>query len=143
MKTLLVAALLVCGLTLPASAADSSSDIAKAHVAAIAHGDVAGLANYRSDAFVWWVGGPLDGTYAGAQIPTLWKKFAAPGRDLTSHINSMNTYANPKGATVVADVTYIGAPTGAAPIQLHVVHTLLIREGMIQDEIWQVVPAAS
>ncbi|WP_237480743.1 hypothetical protein [Lichenibacterium dinghuense] len=47
--------------------AGPAAEMAQAHIAAIAKGDVAAItASTAPNAALHWVGGPLDGTYAGA-----------------------------------------------------------------------------
>ena len=57
--------------------AGPAPDMAQAHIAAITKGDVAAItASTAPNAALHWVGGPLDGTYAGADMQKgIWTKF--------------------------------------------------------------------
>jgi ketosteroid isomerase-like protein len=52
---------------------------ARAHLDAVAASDVEALMrDYAGDAYLEWVGGPLDGRYRGkAEIRAVWQKFIA------------------------------------------------------------------
>jgi hypothetical protein len=121
----------------PAFAQSDPSSFAQAHVANIASGNAAALAaDYRPDAFLWWVGGPLDGTYGGSSaISAVWTKFAAAQGTLKADITGMSIAANPNGQTVVADVVYSGPKASITVRQV-----MLVRGGHLQDEIWQISP---
>jgi ketosteroid isomerase-like protein len=120
----------------PAYADDDPATFVRAHVQKIAAGDTQGLAaDYRPDAILWWVGGPLDGSYPGATIAGVWKKFVTAQGLLTPDVAGVTVDGNPKGQTVVADVTYTGAHGS-----LRVRQVILVRDGHVQDEIWQLVP---
>jgi hypothetical protein len=108
----------------------------QSHVANIASGNVAGLAaDYRPEAFLWWVGGPLDGFYGSSTaIAGTWKKFAGQG-PFKATIGPVTVAGNPAGQTVVADVTYAGPKATISVRQV-----MLVRAGHLQDEIWQIDP---
>ena len=115
--------------------ASQPADDAKLHFQAIASGDVALLMRgYADNAQFNWVGGPLDGTYTGADnIRGAWEKFAknAPLKVTADH---MEESVNPKGATVTANVLF----EGKQPIKVR--YVLGYREGKIVSETWQIDP---
>jgi hypothetical protein len=119
----------------PAVAQDDPNAFVRAHVQKIASGDSSLAADYRPDAFLWWVGGPLDGTYSGGSIGGVWTKFSAAQGTLTVDVSNVTVAANPKGQTVEADVLYHGAKG-----TLHIRQVVLLRQGHVQDEIWQIEP---
>jgi hypothetical protein len=125
-----------------AGAADPvAAGVFQAHIAAVAKKDGPTLiAQYRPEAFVWWIGGGLDGTYSGPAITALWTKFAATPGTLTPTIANLTQYDNPKGSTISADITYAGTNAAGAPVSVHAYEVLAIRDGKIQDDIWQVIP---
>jgi hypothetical protein len=134
----LVIAAAASAATIPAQAQSDPAAFARAHVQKIAAGDTAALASdYRSDAFLWWVGGPLDGSYAGPAIESVWKKFAAAQGTLQGDVSDVTVAANPRGQTVIANATYRGDKG-----TLNIRQVMLVRGGRVQDEIWQIVPAA-
>ncbi|MDN3921373.1 nuclear transport factor 2 family protein [Roseateles violae] len=127
-----IAALLAAGQAIAAPA-----DEARAHFQAIAAGDLPALMQgYAEGARFEWVGGPLDGSYAGSEaIRAVWSKFAAAqGGPLKLAVDKLEESANPKGATVSAHVLF----EGKAAIKVRYVLTL--REGKIVSEIWQIDP---
>jgi hypothetical protein len=140
MKKLLAALVIVAAsaATIPAQAQSDPATFARAHVQKIAAGDTAALASdYRSDAFLWWVGGPLDGSYTGPAIESVWKKFAAAQGTLQGDVSDVTVAANPSGQTVIANAIYRG-DKGTLSIR----QVILVRDGRVQDEIWQIVSAA-
>jgi hypothetical protein len=107
----------------------------RAHIERIAAADPGPLASdYLPDAFLWWVGGPLNGAYSGGTIEATWKKFAAQGK-FDADVESLSEAANPAGATFVADVTYKGEKA-----TLRVREVFLVRGDKLEDEIWQIAP---
>ena len=134
MKTVLATiALFASGTT--AALAGPASDMAKAHIDAIAKGDTAAVtAAYAPSATLHWVGGPLDGTYTGPEIAATWAKFAKAQTGLKATVVEMRESMNPKGATVVADVVF--ANDNKIPVR----YVMLFRDGKLTDEIWQIDP---
>ena len=117
---------------LPASSAEMQTNM---HVQAIASGNVAKLATeYAPDARLEWIGGPLDGTYRGAQIAEVWAKFTKAQGPRGATSANMETSTNPKGATVSLNGLY----RGKADVKVRQVITY--RNGLIMNEIWQVDP---
>jgi len=116
-------------------------DVAKAqaHLNAVAAGDLAALMqDYTEDAYMDWVGGPLDGRYHGkAAIGAVWQKFIAAnaGKPRPAKFSKLESYANPKGASVEASAEYGGTPSAK------VRHVLTYRDGDLTTEIWQIAPA--
>lgn len=103
----------------------------------IARGEVGALVGaYGPSATLHWVGGPLDGTYSSSdKLKEAWTKFTgAQGSDQKAKIAAISEAANPKGATVTADVVFAGKNT------VKVRYVLLYREGKLADEVWQVNP---
>ncbi len=111
------------------------TDDAKMHFQAIGSGDMPTLMHgYADNAQFNWVGGPLDGTYTGADnIRGVWEKFSksAPLKVTSSNIEES---ANPKGATVTSNVLF----EGKQPIKVR--YVLGYREGKIVSETWQIDP---
>ena len=112
---------------------------AEAHLHAVATGDVETLmADYSDDAFMDWVGGPLDGRYHGkAAIREVWTKWAAAneGKPRQARFGKMEQYANPKGASLQASAEYAGKTS------VKVWHALVYRDGQLATELWQIAPA--
>jgi len=129
-----LAPLLLLALATPALA--GPADDAQKHFQAIAAGDLPALAaGYAENARLEWVGGPLDGSYAGkAAIQAVWEKFAKAQGPLTLAVDRVEESANPKGTTVSANVQF----TGKAPIKVR--YVLTYRDGKIASETWQIDP---
>ncbi|MBI5068552.1 MAG: nuclear transport factor 2 family protein [Deltaproteobacteria bacterium] len=129
-----LAPLLLLALATPAFA--GPADDAHKHFQAIAAGDLAALSSaYAENARLEWVGGPLDGAYAGsAAIQGVWEKFARAQGPLTVAVARVEESANPKGSTVSAHVMF----TGKAPIKVR--YVLTYRDGKIASETWQIDP---
>jgi ketosteroid isomerase-like protein len=127
--------LLAATLTLLAGSAEAGpADDARAHFDAIARGDVeAIMAQYGDGAMFQWVGGPLDGHYQGDQIRTVWSKFAG-NAPLKARISGEQVNANPKGATVTANVVF----EGKKPIPVR--YILVYRGDRLVSEVWQIDP---
>ena len=135
MKTLTCTGLALALMT-GAALAGHAADKAQAHIDAIARGDVAAItAAYGNDATLHWVGGPLDGTYAGMdKMRDVWGWFGAAQGPLKASVANALESANPRGATVVANVTFAGKGT------VKVRHVMLFREDKLVSETWQIDP---
>lgn len=109
---------------------------ANAHFKAIAAGDVAKITQtYASNAALQWVGGPLDGTYAGAdKIKEVWSNFVKAQGMLELTMGKLEESANPKGATITANVEFKGKSS------IKVRYVLVYREGQLVNEVWQIDP---
>ena len=116
--------------------AGSPADLAKAHFQAIGQGEVATVtAAYTEDSTFQWIGGPLDGAYSGkAAIAEVWRKFTGAQGKLKVEVSNMVANANPKGATVTADVKFTGKKT--IPVR----YVLTYRGDQLVTEIWQIDP---
>lgn len=123
----------------PAFAGPLEDAKARAHLNAVAAGNLDALmADYPDDAYMDWVGGPLDGRYRGkAAIREVWQKFIASngGQPRPAKFGKFEPYANPKGASIEASAEY----GDAKPVKVW--HVLVYREGSLTTEIWQVAPA--
>lgn len=119
-----------------ASAFAGPADDAKAHFQAIAAGDLDKImANYSGKAVFQWIGGPLDGTYDGAEaISGVWTKFTKANAPLSASVEQLSESANPKGSTVTANVTFSGKNT------IKVRYVLTYRDGRLVNEVWQIDP---
>jgi hypothetical protein len=116
--------------------AGPASDNAQAHFRAIAGGQVENLlSQYADSATLEWVGGPLDGRYAGkVALSEVWGKFAKAQGELTVKVSGVQESANPKGATVTANVVFSGKN------DIKVRYVLTYRDGKIVNEVWQIDP---
>ncbi len=119
-----------------AAFAGPAADNANQHFKAIAAGDVDGVMRaYGNDAQLQWVGGPLDGVYRGdAKIKETWAKFSQAQGKLQLAVSKLEESANPKGATVTANVEF----TGKAPIKVR--YVLTYRDNKLVSEVWQIDP---
>jgi hypothetical protein len=112
---------------------------ARAHLDAVAAGDLDALMkDYADDAYLEWVGGPLDGRYRGkAEIRAVWTKFIAAnaGKPRPANFGKLVSFANPKGATVQQRADYAGQ------VPVKVWHALTYRDGSLTTEVWQIAPA--
>ncbi|MFN3750760.1 MAG: nuclear transport factor 2 family protein [Thiobacillus sp.] len=112
---------------------------AAAHLRAAAAGDVEALMrDYTDDAWLDWVGGPLDGRYRGKPaIRAVWEKFAAQNDGLPrpSRSGRVEQYAHPQGVMLTASAEFGGKTT------VRVRHVLVYRDGELATEIWQIAPA--
>lgn len=135
MKRLLAAATLTV-LALGTATAGQLTDEATHHFQAIASGNVTALMNdYANHAQLNWVGGPLDGTYNGTEnIRTVWGKFTKAVGPLKVNVDKLEEAANPKGATVTANVQFEGKQT------IKVRYVLTYRENKLVSETWQIDP---
>jgi hypothetical protein len=122
----------------PATAGPLDEARARAHLEAVAAGNLDALMrDYAPDAYMDWVGGPLDGRYQGeAAIRLVWQKFIASneGQPRTAKFGKLEPYANPKGATIEAAAIY----GGKTPVKVW--HALTYRDGVLTTEIWQISP---
>lgn len=129
--------LMLAALTFTVTAqAGPASDQADTHFRAIGSGDLQVLLRgYQDGAQLQWVGGPLDGSYAGKDaIRGVWEKFTGSQGPLAVAIENVQESANPKGATVTANLLF----NGKAPIKVR--HALVIRDNLVVSETWQVDP---
>lgn len=118
--------------------AGPAEDAARAHFAAIGSAQVDAIMDqYTSDATFQWVGGPLNGGYAGAdKIKEVWAKFAKGGPFEVS-LGKVEESVNDKGATVTANVQF----QGKAAIKVR--YVLVYRDGKLVNEVWQIDPKLS
>lgn len=114
--------------------------LAAQRLGAIARGDTeAVLQGYGEDAALHWVGGPLDGTYREReQIAAVWRRFAAAQGPMRATLGTVAEGTNPRGATVITPVAFAGERAA-----LKVRHVVVVRDGRVVNEIWQVDPALS
>ncbi|MEN3294113.1 MAG: hypothetical protein V7642_3366 [Burkholderiales bacterium] len=123
----------------PAVAGALDEAKARAHLDAVAAGNVDALMrDYADDAYMEWVGGPLDGRYHGkTAIHAVWQKFIAAnaGNARPAKFSKLEAYANPKGASVEVKAEY----GGVTPVK--VLHLLTYRDGSLTTEVWQIAPA--
>lgn len=133
-----LAILFCCLIPAAALAGPLEEKKAEAHLKAVAAGDIDALMrDYTADAYMDWVGGPLDGRYRGkAAILEVWKKWAAlnDGKPRQARMGKPSQYANPKGVSVETSAEYSGKTTAK------VWHILVYREGDLATEIWQIAP---
>jgi len=140
-KSFLTLAIAASPLWAPPSACAGPLDEAKArdHLAAIAAGDLETLMrDYADDAYMEWVGGPLDGRYRGKdQIRVVWQKFIAvnEGKPRPVRLSKPQAYTNPRGASVEAKAAYDGK------LPMKVWHVLTYREGELSTEVWHIAPS--
>jgi hypothetical protein len=135
MKRSLLAISIAAGFIGAAHAGQAANDAAT-HFLAIASGDLSVLMRgYNDAAQLQWLGGPLDGSYAGAAaIRGVWEKFGKAQGPLKATVESVEESANPRGATVTANVLFVGK----APIKVR--HVLVYRDNLIVSETWQIDP---
>jgi hypothetical protein len=118
--------------SLPALAGKLDEAKAKAHLEAIATGDLeAVMQDYSKDAFLEWVGGPHDGQYRGREaIRAMWKDFFLD-RLRPAKLGELITHSNPKGVSIATSVEYSGKRN------VKVWHLFVYRDGVLAAEIWQ------
>ena len=135
MKHATIAALIAIA-TIGTAVASPVSDAAQIHFTAIGAGDTAAvMRGYADNAQLTWVGGPLDGLYAGADaIRTTWEKFGKAIGPARVSVVALEESANPKGATIVAKVQFDGKA------QVKVLYVLTYRDGKLVNETWQIDP---
>lgn len=116
--------------------AGPAADHAQTHFRAIAGGQIENLVGqYADSATLEWVGGPLDGRYAGkAALGEVWGKFAKAQGELQFKVSDLRESANPKGGTVTANVIFSGKS------DIKVRYVLTYRDGKIVSEVWQIDP---
>lgn len=116
--------------------ADMKAPDAHMHFEAIAKGDVSAImSQYAPDATFQWIGGPLDGSYAGVtEIKAVWQKFTTAEGPAKVKVDDVIVASNPAGMTVTANVQFTGKKT--IPVR----YVLAYRKGKIVDEIWQIAP---
>ncbi|BAU49136.1 membrane protein [Sulfurifustis variabilis] len=139
MRTLsLAAGAVVMALSVTHALAGASDD-ARRHFDAIAAGQVDDImAAYGDKARFEWIGGPLNGTYAGTdEIRGVWSKFAKANAPLKVSVAKLEESANPQGSTVTANVEFSGKNT------IKVRYALTYRDGRLVNEIWQIDPKLS
>lgn len=111
---------------------------ARAHLEAVAAGDLNVLTrDYADDAYMDWVGGPLDGRYRGkTAIAEVWKKFIAlnHGKPRPARFDKAESYANPAGVSIATVAEY----GGEKPVKVW--HVLTYRDGQLVTEVWQISP---
>jgi len=111
---------------------------ARVHLDAIAAGDLEALMrDYADDAYLEWVGGPLDGRYRGkAEIRAVWQKFIAAnaGKPRPANFGKLTAFANARGASVQQRADY----GGTVPVKVW--HALTYRDGGLTTEVWQIAP---
>jgi len=136
MRRLLAVILPATLLVSSAAFAGPALDMAKTRIDAIAKGDMAAVTGaYGAKASLDWIGGPLDGQYASADaIAGVWAKFAKVQGEQKATIGDTWEAANPKGATVAANVVFEGKN------KVPVLYVMTYRDGKLVDEIWQVNP---
>ncbi|MBI3778256.1 MAG: nuclear transport factor 2 family protein [Gammaproteobacteria bacterium] len=136
---LIITCSLMFGSTQMAFAGPLDEAKAKAHLQAVADGNLgAVMRDYTDDAYMDWVGGPLDGRYRGkAAIGEVWKKFIANngGKPRPAKFGKPEAYSNPKGTTIETPAEY----GGEHPVKAW--HVLTYRDGSLVTEIWQIAPA--
>jgi hypothetical protein len=137
--SILAAALLYLGMGHSVLAGPVDEAKARAHLDAVAAGDLEALMrDYSDDAYMEWVGGPLDGRYRGkAAIRSVWEKFIAvnAGKPRPASFGKLSSFAHPKGTSLQSKAEYGGA------LPLKVWHVLTYREGDLTTEVWQITPA--
>jgi len=113
-RLVFAAFILLSAIAQPALAGALDVAKAQAHLNAVAAGDLAALMqDYTEDAYMEWVGGPLDGRYHGkAAIGAVWQKFIAAnaGKPRPAKFSQLESYANQKGASVEASAEYGARP---------------------------------
>ena len=129
-------ALLSTFASISSAIASPATDAAQTHFAAVGAGDTAILMRgYADNAQLNWIGGPLDGTYAGeAAIRSTWEKFGKAVGPLQVTVNNLEESVNPKGSTVTANLQFMGK----MPIKVR--YVLTYREGKLVNETWQIDP---
>lgn len=126
-------------LSFSAAAFAGPADDASTHFKAIATGNVEQIMQgYAGNASLQWVGGPLDGAYAGSdKIRETWEKFGKTNAPLEVTVAKLEESTNPKGSTVTANVEF----KGKAAIKVR--YVLVYREGKLVNEVWQIDPKLS
>ena len=135
MKQAIFATMLVIA-SIGSAFASPVSDAAQIHFNAIGAGDTSIIMRgYGENPQLTWVGGPLDGMYAGDDaIRITWEKFGKAVGPARVTVLAMEESANPKGATIVAKVQFDGKA------QVKVRYVLTYRDGKLVNETWQIDP---
>lgn len=135
MKHLVIVATLSLA-SIGSAIASPATDAAQTHFSAIGTGDLSiVMRGYGANPQLNWIGGPLDGTYMGADhIRAAWEKFGKASGPLKVSVANLEESANPKGATVSANVLF----EGKQPIKVR--YVLTYRDGMLVNETWQIDP---
>ena len=135
MKQTIFATMLVIA-SIGSAFASPVSDAAQIHFNAIGAGDTSVIMRgYGDNPQLTWVGGPLDGMYAGDDaIRITWEKFGKAVGPARVTVLAMEESANPKGATIVAKVQFDGKA------QVKVRYVLTYRDGKLVNETWQIDP---
>lgn len=135
MRKLAYSALAIAFMAGPALAGPAA-DISRTHIEAIAMGNVGAItAVYTPESALHWVGGPLNGTYAGVEkLNEVWGKFTKAQGTLKATITNVAENASPAGATVTANVIFAGQST------IKVRYVMVYRGDKLVSEIWQIDP---
>ena len=130
------ALVLLTGCAAGQAMAGSPSERAAAHFKAIGQGQLEAVtAAYTETSTFQWIGGPLDGEYRGkAAIVEVWRKFTGAQGPLEVTVANVVENANPKGATVTADVRFTGKKI--IPVR----YVLTYRGDHLVNEVWQIDP---
>ncbi|WP_298220349.1 nuclear transport factor 2 family protein [Halothiobacillus sp.] len=131
-----VSSALVAGLMAATTAFAGPVDNAKEHFDAIGASNVNLIAqDYTADSRFYWIGGPLDGDYTGAQaIRDVWEKFTKAQGAMKVKVEHIEEAGNPKGTTVTANVVFSGKAT------IKVRYVLTYRGDKLIAETWQIAP---
>ena len=123
-------------LTLSTAVMAGPADDANAHFKAVAAGNVEQIMQgYADNAVFQWVGGPLNGAYAGSdKIREVWSKFAKGNAPLELGVSKVEESSNASGSTVTANLELKGKAT------IKVRYVLVYREGKLVNEVWQIDP---
>ena len=137
-RILLLLAATLSLLSLQTLAGPLDEALFRKHLAAIAGGQLDAVqATYATDARLDWVGGNLEGRYSGAEaIGKLWRTFHERRHPVQITVDSIESHANDKGATVIASVIYKSTDATTKVRQI-----ITLRDGRIHTEIWQIAPA--
>lgn len=121
-------------LALSTAAMAASTDDATAHFKSIAAGDIEQIMQgYADNSALQWVGGPLNGAYAGNdKIREVWGKFAKANAPLEVSVSKVEESTNAGGSTVTANLEFKGKAT------IKVRYVLVYREGKVVNEVWQI-----
>ena len=136
MKKLLSTCLVTGLLLLNTTSIASTISQAKVHFNSIAQADISKLmGQYEADSRLDWIGGPLDGSYSGEELRTVWSKFTKALGNMNVEILDISEDTNAKGTTITAKVLFKGKKT--IPVR----YVLVYRDNRIINEIWQISPA--
>ena len=123
-------------LSLSSAVYADAREVAQGHFKAIAAGQVDQIMQgYADKAHFEWIGGPLNGTYAGTEkIREVWTKFAKGNAPLDLSVRKLEDSINPDGETVTANVEFKGKQT------IKVRYVMTYRGGKLVNEVWQIDP---